>query len=150
MASNSQNTLIVSRRILQSILVVIGLIAVITGSLGMKAGIMDDFYAVEMGKEPGTIILDSNLRYFSGLWLGLGLILLWMVPSIERRRTIFRLVSVMIFIGGLGRIISMFDVGIPSFPFIIFTMLELFFPALILWQEKITGIHPYTVAPRPA
>jgi hypothetical protein len=44
----------------------------------------------------------------------------------------------MIFIGGIGRVISMLSLGNPSTPFIIFTLLELLFPLLILWQNKLS------------
>ena len=62
-----------SRRILQVFLAVVGAIAVVTGILGIAGGILDDFYSIENVAD--NTILDSNLRYFSGLWLGLGIIL---------------------------------------------------------------------------
>ncbi|MGZ9224272.1 MAG: DUF4345 domain-containing protein [Anaerolineales bacterium] len=130
-----------SRRILQSILAVIGLIAVITGALGLLAGITadyGDYYRVSVNPSlEGNIVLDSNLRYFSGLWLGLGLILFWIIPSIERQKTVFRLLSGMIFIGGLGRLISMAVFGMRSPVFAMFVVLEVLFPLLILWQNQI-------------
>jgi Domain of unknown function (DUF4345) len=30
-------------------------------------------------------VLDSSLRFFGGIWLGIGLAMLWLVPSIERQ-----------------------------------------------------------------
>jgi hypothetical protein len=109
----------------------------------MIAGVADEFYAVSISNEiQGNIILDSNLRFYYGLTLGLGLIIFWIIPSIEKRKTIFRLISLMIFLGAIGRVISLMTAGIPSIPFIIFTLLELFFPLLIFWQNKITESYP--------
>ena len=133
-----------NRKIFQIILAIIGLIAVITGVMGMAGGIGDEFYGVDANRGiEGNIILDSNLRYFSGLWLGLGLILFWMIPSVEQKGLIFRLIAVMIFIGAIGRIYSMVSFGVPSIPFIIFTLLELLFPLLIIWQQRISRSYGF-------
>ncbi len=126
-----------TKRILQVLLAIIGSVAVITGSLGIVSGVMDDFYLSTRNLTEGLIVLDSNLRYFSGLWLGLGLVIFWMIPSIERHGTIFRLVSGMIFLGAIGRGVSMIMLGIPSLPFVFFTLLELAFPLLIFWQSRL-------------
>jgi hypothetical protein len=127
-----------SRRILQAILMIVGLILIITGLLGIIYGITDDFYGISMSSNiQGNIILDSNLRFYGGLSIGLGLIIFWLIPSLEKQKIIFRLISLMILIGGIGRVISMIMVGNPSTLFIIFTMLELLFPLLIFWQNKI-------------
>jgi hypothetical protein len=132
----------VYKRILQVILAIIGLIALITGALGIVAGMatdFGDFYGVSVSPHiEGNIILDSNLRYFSGLWLGVGLILFWMIPSIERQKLVFRLVAGMIFIGGVGRVISILSFGVPSPLFIAFVVLELLFPLLIIWQNRLS------------
>jgi hypothetical protein len=115
------------------------LIAIITGLLGLITGITDGFYGVNISHyTQGNIILDSNLRYFSGLWLGLGLIIFWLIPAIEQQKSIFRVIAGMIFIGGIGRVISMLSLGNPSPPFIVFTLLKLLFPLLILWQNKLS------------
>jgi Domain of unknown function (DUF4345) len=39
---------------------------------------------------PEAPVLDSNLRFFWGVCLGIGLAMLWLVPSIERQGTLFR------------------------------------------------------------
>jgi hypothetical protein len=127
-----------SRRILQIILAMIALVAIITGPWEIIIGIIDEFYGLSaINMTAGTLILDSNHRYYSGLWFGLGLIMLWIIPSIERQKIVFRLVSLMIFIGGVGRVVSMITLGVPPVPFVIFTVVELVFPLLIFWQNRI-------------
>ncbi len=130
------------KRILQVILAVISLILILTGVLGIVAGITDDlgnFYGVNVSPSTeGNVILDSNLRFYAGLSVGLGLILLWTIPSIERQKLVFRLMAGMIFIGGLGRVISMQSFGTPSPLFVVFSVLELLFPLLIFWQNKLS------------
>jgi hypothetical protein len=83
-------------------------------------------------------VLDSNYRYFSGIWLAVGLCLLYTVRSIEHETTLFRLAWGAVFIGGIGRALSMGLVGMPPAPFVGFTLLELVgAPAFIYWQSTI-------------
>ena len=127
------------KTMLQAVLAVIGLVAVITGFLGLKSGMADPFYEISLNKyTSGNIILDSNLRYFSGLWLGLGIVIFWIIPSIEKNKSVFIMISLMIFLGAIGRIISALNLGQPSVLFLVFTIMELLFPLLIIWQNKLS------------
>jgi uncharacterized protein DUF4345 len=58
------------KRALQITMLVLGAIPVITGILTML-GLDDPLYA--SAKLPRSALLDSNLRFFGGVWLGLGL-----------------------------------------------------------------------------
>jgi hypothetical protein len=111
-----------SKRPLQLTTALLALIPVVTGVLTML-GIHDPIYA-SAGLPPFPL-LDSNLRFFGGIWLGLGLAMLWLVPSIERHGLLFRALWGAIFLGGVGRLLSMVSVGSPPVPFIGFTLLEI-------------------------
>ncbi len=127
-----------SRRLFQAILAVIALVAITTGLLGVVVGLTDSFYLNASDRTQGLVVLDSNLRYFSGVWLGLGFVIIWMIPSIERQKTVFRLAAGMIFLGAVGRVFSILSFGVPSLPFVMFTLLELLFPLLIFWQNALS------------
>jgi hypothetical protein len=89
---------------------------------------------------PPLPALDSNLRFFGGLALGLGLLLLWMTPSIERHTKLFRAVWLCAFVGGLGRLISWNVVGAPPAPMMVFTVIEVpLVPVLIAWQAAVAS-----------
>lgn len=88
-----------SRLPLQICTGLLALIPIATGSVTML-GVKDPLY-----RPPGlpeAPILDSNLRFFGGIWLGIGLAMLWLVPSIERQGTLFRALWVAVFLGGGG------------------------------------------------
>ena len=51
-------------------------------------GLSDPIYA--SANLPANALLDSNLRFFSGAWLGLGLAVFWLVPAIEGQTVLFR------------------------------------------------------------
>jgi hypothetical protein len=91
---------------------------------------------------PELPILDSNLRFFGGMGLGLGLILLWIVPAIERHAILFRAVWFCAFLGGIGRLISVAVVGSPSDLLVVFTSLEIVGASLfVYWQHRVAIGH---------
>ena len=125
-----------SRRILQVVNGAIGLATVGLGSVQVFFGVGSPMYSA--AALPLFPILDSNLRFFGGIGLGLGLTLLWLLPSIERRTTLFRAVWMCAFLGGLGRLVSWPIAGSPSDLLIAFTVLEVIgAPALVYWQSRV-------------
>jgi Domain of unknown function (DUF4345) len=126
-----------SKRALQIAMIILGAIPVITGILTMF-GVDDPLYA--SAGLPRDALLDSNLRFFGGVWFGLGLAAWWLIPAIETRGTVFRILWGMIFLGGVGRALSMIFLGLPPAPFIGFTLLELVAaPLIVLWQYRVAN-----------
>ncbi|MGD1855120.1 MAG: DUF4345 domain-containing protein [Leptolyngbyaceae cyanobacterium] len=80
---------------------------------------------------------DSHYRYITGYYLSLSLIAWWIIPTIEKHRTLFHIIGGSIFFGGIGRVLSWLQVGPPDGMSIGFTALELLFPLLLLWQAKL-------------
>jgi hypothetical protein len=127
------------RRALQIVTAILGLVPVATGLIGMS-GISDPIYA-SMGL-PANPLFDSNLRFFAGVWLASGLAIFWLVPKIEQHTLLFRVIWGMIFVGGIGRILSMVFVGLPPAPFIGFTILEIVgAPIFVIWQTRIARMN---------
>jgi len=124
-----------NKRPLQITTALLALIPIATGILTML-GINDPLYA--SASLPKSPLLDSNLRFFGGIWLGLGLAMLWLIPSIERQSILFRFVWGAICRGGLGRLLSMVVLGSPPLPFVGFTVLEFIgAPLFIYWQQRV-------------
>ena len=115
------------------------LIPVVTGALTLL-GLDDPLYR-DMGL-PRNALLDSNLRFLGGVWLTLGLAAWWTVPRIERRGDVFRMAWGAVWLGGVGRALSMVLVGLPPWPFVAFTVLELVgAPLFIVWQRRVARAH---------
>lgn len=124
-----------SRRNLQIAMAILGAIPVLTGIISML-GLSDPLYA--SAGIPANALLDSNLRFFAGVWLGLGLALYWIIPSIEKQTLLFRVLWSMIFLGGIGRLASMVFLSMPPLPFVGFTILEIVgAPFFLWWQARI-------------
>ncbi len=127
-----------SKTLLQIATAILGLVPLVTGVIGMR-GVADPLYA--SAGLPALPLLDSNLRFFGGVWLGLGLAMLWLVPSIEKHTVLFRAIWGAIFVGGIGRVVSMLLVGMPPIPFLGFTALELFgAPLFVYWQYQVSRL----------
>ena len=129
-----------SYRLLQALTGVLALIPILTGAITMM-GVHDPLYAAL--DLPGNPLLDSNLRFLGGVWLGLGLAAFWMVPRLHAQTVLFRVVWGAIFIGGLGRLLSMLVVGWPPAPLIAFTVLEIVgAPLFVGWHARVVNPLP--------
>lgn len=124
-----------SKKTLQVTTAILGLVPLITGIVTML-GVKDPIYAA--AEIPPFPLLDSNLRFFGGVWLGLGIAILWLIPTIEKQAVLFRVIWGAIFLGGVGRALSVVLVGAPPLPFIGFTVLELVgAPLFVWWQYRV-------------
>jgi hypothetical protein len=125
----------VNKRGLQIAMALLAAIPVLTGIIAMF-GLNDPLYA--SAGIPSNAMLDSNLRFFGGIWLGVGLSLYLLIPNIEKQTLLFRVLWGMIFLGGIGRLASMLFLALPPLPFIGFTVLEIVgAPFFIWWQGRL-------------
>ncbi len=129
-----------SRKTLRIFLIILGLVPTITGALTMM-GIHDPLFA-DLNL-PHSALLDSDLRFLGGIWLGLGITVLATVRELEKHFPLYRILWGMIFLGGVGRLISMFVIGLPPAPFIGFTVLEIVgAPIFLYWHYQLAKNRP--------
>ena len=95
-------------------------------------------------KGPGagaSIDLDSHFRYLSGLLCGIGLAFATTIPRIEAHGGRFLLLTAIVFVGGLGRLLSFVAIGAPSTAMQAALVMELLVtPALCLWQRRVARL----------
>jgi hypothetical protein len=83
------------------------------------------------------IPLDSHFRYLSGLPVAMGILLLRSLPTIDQDSSDLRRVSLLIFIGGLGRLWGLISLGL-EIGAVVATLVELFvLPFICLWQNQV-------------
>ena len=80
---------------------------------------------------------DSLYRYQTGYYVSLALFAWWIIPNVEKHTVPLRIVIFAVFLGGVGRLISLFVVGTPPANAIGFMVLELCLPLLLVWQAKL-------------
>jgi len=86
----------------------------------------------------GTVNLDSHFRYLSGLLLGIGVGFISIIPRIERHTERIRLLTMIVVIGGSGRLLGLFLTGVPNITMLAALGMELVVtPLLCLWQHRL-------------
>jgi Domain of unknown function (DUF4345) len=117
---------------LQVTLAILSMIPLLVATMGITQGT-----SRWLSIDAITPNFDSHYRYITGYYFSLGLLGLWLVPKIEKQTGLFRIGCASVFIGGVGRVISIVQVGVPNSLMLAFTALELCFPLLLLWQAKL-------------
>jgi hypothetical protein len=93
-----------------------------------------------MNGDPIDVSLDSYFRYLSGLLLAVGLGFWSTVPAIETKSARFRMLTGLVVIGGLGRVVSLLVVGVPTGISLAALAMELgVTPTLCLWQARVSS-----------
>jgi Domain of unknown function (DUF4345) len=106
----------------------------------VSAGLYGVLFGHTLTGDTVSVSADSHFRYLSGLLLALGLCFWSTVPGIEAKTGRFRLLTLLVFLGGLGRLLGLFLTGVPSI-FMLggLTMELLVTPILCLWQTRIAN-----------
>ena len=124
------------RRFLQKVVAVAGLVPVSAGLFGVLFG------PTLTGDAGLSVTGDSHYRYLSGLLLGIGLLFWSCLPAIEQKAGRFQCLTLVVVVGGLGRLAGLGLTGIPSLPMLGALVMELAVtPALCLWQARVARQH---------
>ena len=120
------------RLLLQLCIAVGGFIPVAAGGAGVLLG--PEFVGAAFGPSA-----DSHFRYLSGLLFGIGLGFWSAIPRVQANGVRLRLLSFVVFVGGLARLISLAAIGIPSPGMLGALVMELgVTPLLCWWQWRIS------------
>ena len=119
------------KRLLQIAILFFGLVPVLAGLAGMVGG-------TAIIANVRNVSLDSHVRYLSGLLFGVGIGFWSVVPRIETMSARCRLLTAIVFIGGLTRLTGLVFDGVPSTSMVLAMGMELAItPLLCLWQARI-------------
>lgn len=122
------------RKLLQQAVGLLALVPISAGLFGVMfgpEGLLGDRVSVSA---------DSHFRYLSGLLFAIGLAFASCIPGIERKTARFRLLALLVFIGGLGRLFSFASIGLPGSGHVFGLVMELVtVPLLVLWQARVAA-----------
>ena len=113
--------------ILKYILYAISLVALVTGLnvlIGGAAAIPGSSGAVEAS-------VDNELRFFSVFWIAYGAFCFWVARNIQEQKNFIPLIATVFFLSGIGRLISILLIGLPSSILIPPMILELVMPIVM-------------------
>ena len=100
---NSTTSMPVSQRVVQVCLFLVAAIAMFGGALQMYLG------------QPDTAPrLDNVHRFMAGVYFSTGLINLWAAVTIRRQGTLIFLLALGVLFAGIGRLVSISQVGLPE------------------------------------
>ncbi|PJZ46579.1 DUF4345 domain-containing protein [Leptospira brenneri] len=104
--------------------------------IGLSGGITNLIKGVSLILPEGTAVTpyaDNVYRYLAGILLGAGLIALWVAVTIRKQGDLIYVMGAAVFISGIGRVISMTTVGIPTETRLyVYVVLELSLP-IVIW-----------------
>ncbi len=113
---------------LQIVLGVFSLIPVAFAAMGLVSGMASADPAAAL-----SAAVDNQYRYLSGVYILVSLLLWYAIPKIERHFTLMALICAALFIGGIGRLLSVMAAG-PGLPGqTIGVFIELGSPLLLVW-----------------
>ena len=123
------------RKLLQQSVAIVATIPVATGLYGVLFG-------QALTGDAVSISAESHFRFMSGLLLGIGICFWSTLPGIEAKTGRFRLLTLLIVIGGLGRLMGLGLTGLPSLFMIGGLVVELVIaPVLCLWQTRVANLY---------
>ena len=106
--SARMSAIVCERCLLQATVALLALIPIGAGLSGVWLG------PAMLATAGDHVTADSHFRYLSGLLLAIGLCFWRLVPIIERAGPAARLLTFLVFVGGLGRMVSLICLGLPS------------------------------------
>jgi Domain of unknown function (DUF4345) len=124
--------MLASQRVVQLCLLLVGAVAVLGGALQMYVG------------QPETSPrLDNLHRFMAGVYLATGIISFWAARTIRRQGTLVYLLALGVLFAGVGRLVSISQVGLPA-PAVVwlgYLVPELLLPVVIAAAHTATSRH---------
>ena len=123
-------------RVLKAVVGAACVVPITAGGAGVLLG------PAMVGIETASLAADSHYRYLSGLLLGIGILFLSTVLRIERSAGRFRLLALIVVIGGLSRLSGVLLSRDADLSTLFALAMELgVTPALVLWQARVADRH---------
>ena len=114
--------------------IVLGVLAVVPAFYALTGLVLG---AGGFGAGDAAAGADNQIRYLSGVYLLVPLLLLRIIPRIEKEGAMLAIVVTVLFIGGVGRLVSLLTVGTPLDTQVVNMVLEMGAPVLLLWQRAV-------------
>lgn len=120
--------------VFRTVVIIVGLVIAGFGAYYLIAGTAG---LPETEASPVNPTLENQFRFFSAVMIGVGAAFITIAIKFQWANMLW-LVCLMIFIGGIGRVLSWAFSGTPNYLLIILMVVELAFPpALLVWHKYI-------------
>ena len=109
----------------------------LVAAMSLSGGAMQMY----LGEPDTTPRLDNLHRFMAGIYMACGIISLWTGINIKRQNTLVFLIALGAILGGTGRLVSMYIVGIPE-PhslWLTYVLAEFIVPTIIVVCQLLTN-----------
>ena len=130
-----------SLTLLRIVLGLLGLVPIFIGLTGMVSGLERLVPGCEFSSDS-----DGQYRYLSAIYLGFGVLILWIQSRLASQVPLFRILLAMVFVAGVARALPLLTLGLPRTPVLIALIFELVFPPVVLYWHAI-AVKPETALP---
>jgi hypothetical protein len=118
--------------LLRIILGVLGLVPIYIGVTGMFSGLERLVPGGEISPDS-----DGQYRYLSAIYMGFGVLILWIQSRLASQVPLFRILLAMVFVAGVARALPLVTLGLPRTPVLIALVFELVFPPIVVyWHAR--------------
>lgn len=116
---------------------VVVLVGIVIAGFGAYYLILGSAGLPETPAGPVNPTLESQFRFFSAMMIGVGAAFITIAIKFQWANMLW-LVCLMVFVGGIGRVLSWAFSGTPHYTMIVLMVIELAFPpALVVWHKYI-------------
>jgi len=124
-----EQPLLQSQRVVQICLLLVAAIGMFGGTLQLY-----------LGQPETSPRLDNVHRFMAGIYLGSGLLGLWTALTVRRHGTLIYLLALSVLLGGIGRLVSISQVGLPqpAGVWLGYLVPELVLPLIIVAAQRAT------------
>jgi hypothetical protein len=137
-------------RTYKTVVTLLAIIPLLTGVLDLCLGVQAarTIGLILSSSDFSDALLNSEFRSFGTTWLGFGVLLMLSVTDLERYSIVAKTLFGLIFVAGLGRLLTIGQFGLPgtavgSAFVLVTTVLEIGGPPLmILWQSALERRSP--------
>jgi hypothetical protein len=110
----------------------LGLVPIFIGVTGMFSGLERLVPDCEFSSDS-----DGQYRYLSAIYLGFGVLILWIQSRLASEVQLFRILIAMVFVAGVARALPLLTLGLPRTPVLIALAFELVFPPVVVYWHAI-------------
>ncbi|MBX2885591.1 MAG: DUF4345 domain-containing protein [Granulosicoccus sp.] len=103
-------------RLFTIVVYIFAAIALVTGASDLVQGLASQKSFGASMPEQGVAIVDNVFRFFSAIWLGVGVLFVLFIRDLARYKPAMIALLFVVVLGGVGRIISIVQYGLPDQP----------------------------------
>tara|TARA_B100002052_G_scaffold294216_1_gene318637 strand:- start:6475 stop:6771 length:297 start_codon:yes stop_codon:yes gene_type:complete len=76
--------------------------------------------------------IDNSLRFYASGFMAIGFLAIWVATTVKRQNNLIFFFAFFVLMSGLGRLISIIDVGLPNNTYLFYLSIEFLLPLIMI------------------